>query len=158
MWIVKGFHCVQFSTCEQFFPLLYFCAPPRYHRLACKCVKRRASNQEWCLSLELGDTNLRATALLEMKHNTMPCLKEEKRFLEFSRERGILGGHSGSSEAWRGSLNPFIPCVLRLRCPLIIKSKYKKHIGEHLTIKILSLTADRKGWLPPLRSALHDFF
>ena len=64
-----------------------------------------------------------------MKHNTMPWLKGEKRFLEFSRERGSLGGHSGGSEAWRGSLNPFIPCVLRLRCLPIIETKIK-HIGE----------------------------
>ena len=42
--------------------------------------KAPRSNQEWCLSLKLGDTDLRAAALQEMKHNnTMLQIGKKKK-------------------------------------------------------------------------------
>ena len=44
--------------------------------------KAPRSNQEWCLSLKLGDTDLRAAALQEMKHNnTMLQIGKKKKSL-----------------------------------------------------------------------------
>ena len=59
------------------------------------------SNQEWCLSLKLGDTDLRATALQEMKNNN--TLQQKK----CSVEKGCLGGR-WPVKLGVGSPNPFI--------------------------------------------------
>ena len=60
--MVYTVHCTLYNTREVFSVIIDWCGNVQM----CKVPK---SNQEWCLSLKLGDTDLRATALQEMKHN-----------------------------------------------------------------------------------------
>ena len=71
-------HCALFNQCA----ILLFCIISGMGVMGVQMWKAPRSNQEWCLSLKLGDTDLRAAALQEMKHNnTMLQIRKKKKSL-----------------------------------------------------------------------------